>query len=252
MKTSIKIYGVLFGLVLTLGNAWCQAPEQQLKLGNELYAQQKFNEALETYHILTDSSWSSASLFYNMGNTYFRLGENGKAILYYEKALKLSPKDPDIQYNLNFAKQNLIDVFEDVPQPVMARLWEGTLNLFSSSAWAIVGLLFTFLGMGLLIYFLIQKTKSTLSFSMYAFSGVLGVLLLFLGYSKNQLDNNRVFGVLTIANTYVKSEPEQGQDLFIIHEGTKALIEEEFGTWKKVRFSDGQSGWISNDGFEEI
>ena len=67
----------------------------------------------------------------------------------------------------------------------------------------------------------------------------------------NQEENN-TFAVLTIANAYVKSEPNTGEDLFIVHEGTKAQIEETFNEWAKARFPDGKTGWLLSESLETI
>ena len=42
-----------------------------------------------------------------------------------------------------------------------------------------------------------------------------------------------------------KSSPDKsGNDLFILHEGTKVTIEDEIGEWTEIRLSDGNKGWI--------
>ena len=243
----------LFITFLILASQIAFADEKELfKQANNAYAEQQFDSALEIYTQLIEEGWQSAAIYFNTGNCYFRLNSIGKAILYYEKAKKLAPDDPDIQANLKLAESQKIDDFEVVPTPAFTRIFNSILSVFSNSNWLIIGIILIFLSATALTLFLLSKNKSTLRFGLYLSFGVLGILFLFLGNLKVNQDENSRFAVLTVSNAYVKSEPNTGEDLFIVHEGTKAKIEETFNAWVKVRFPDGKTGWVLAESFESI
>ena len=237
---------------MALGFLGYSNQEEIFAEANQAYSEQAFEEALKGYTELISEGWTSAALFYNTGNTYFRLNQIGKAILYYEKALKLTPNDPDILANLRLAESQRIDEFDVMPTPVLKRIYRTLLEVFSPTAWFGIALLLILLGSLALTLFLLSKSKSTLRFAIYLASGGLGLLFLTAGYfSLNEIKTN-TYGVLTVPNTYVQSEPNGGEDLFIIHEGTKAKIEEEFSGWVKARFPDGKTGWLEQESLERI
>ena len=233
---------------LSFGNSLVEIFET----ANTFYAEQNYVEALTQYHLLADSGWQSAPLFYNMGNSYYRLGKTGYAILYFEKALVQTPNAPDIKQNLTIAERNKIDEFEVVPTPVLRRLALAVINFLATGTWAILGLVLVFAASIIIILFLKSPKKSTFQFSLYIVFGLLGLFSLFMAFQKNTISQKQHYGVLVTDNAYVKSAPESGEDLFIIHEGTKAQIEEIFNHWVKARFPDGNTGWLENEGFEEI
>ena len=78
------------------GDAWTRA--------NEEFAAGRFREALELYQSAAQAGETTAALFYNIGNTHYRLGEFGQAILNYERALALDPYQPETQANLRLAR----------------------------------------------------------------------------------------------------------------------------------------------------
>ena len=56
-----------------------------------------------------------------------------------------------------------------------------------------------------------------------------------------------------VPSVYVKSSPDpKGNDLFIIHEGTKVELLDEFNEWKKIRLQNGSIGWLMNSEIEKI
>jgi tetratricopeptide (TPR) repeat protein len=63
-----------------------------------------FNQALALY-LAEEPKSPSEKFCYNIANTYFQLGEYGYAILYYYKALQISPRDERILYNLRVAEE---------------------------------------------------------------------------------------------------------------------------------------------------
>jgi tetratricopeptide (TPR) repeat protein len=71
---------------------------------NADYAAKKFPGAIEAYESLVKSGQWSPSLFYNLGNAYFRTDDLGRAILNYERALALDPAQPEARANLAFAR----------------------------------------------------------------------------------------------------------------------------------------------------
>lgn len=226
--------------------------QERFAEANNAYYEQQFDSALEIYSQLIEEGWQSSAIYFNTANCYYRLNSIGKAILFYEKAKALAPTDKDILANLKLAETQKIDEFEVVPTPALTRIFRSILSVFSNSTWLTIGLILIFLSATALTLFLLSKNKSTLRFGLYLTLGAVGLLFLFLGNVKLNQEENNTFAVLTIANAYVKSEPNTGEDLFIVHEGTKAQIEETFNDWAKARFPDGKTGWLLSESLETI
>ena len=73
------------------------------KKANQLYREGKYSDAAHGYESVLKQK-SASEVYYNLGNTYFRLKKIGMAILNYERALLLAPRDQDISTNFKYAK----------------------------------------------------------------------------------------------------------------------------------------------------
>src|SRR5260221_5363147 len=71
---------------------------------NNLYEQGKFTDAVAAYERLIETGTVSTALYYNLGNAQFKSGQIGRAIAAYRRAEELSPRDPDVRANLQFAR----------------------------------------------------------------------------------------------------------------------------------------------------
>ena len=116
----MKIY--LF-ILLTLISLFCveghaeENPEavdtaQVFLAANEAYVNSGFIEAVLYYENIISSGIINGDVFYNLGNSYLKTGETGKAILNYRKAELFIPRDEDLQANLNYAYGLVLDNIE--------------------------------------------------------------------------------------------------------------------------------------------
>ena len=71
---------------------------------NTYYSMEKYNKAIEAYEEALNSGFESGNLYYNLANSYFKNGRLGEAILNYEKAMRLIPRDSDLKLNYEYAK----------------------------------------------------------------------------------------------------------------------------------------------------
>jgi tetratricopeptide (TPR) repeat protein len=71
---------------------------------NADYAAGKFKAAIDEYESLVQAAQWNPSLFYNLGNAYFRINDYGRAILNYERALALDPHQPEARANLQLVR----------------------------------------------------------------------------------------------------------------------------------------------------
>jgi tetratricopeptide (TPR) repeat protein len=79
-------------------------PDPDFTKANQEYAQGHFKEAISGYEALIRAGQLSATLFYDLGNSYFRIGDFGRAILNYERALALERHHPEATANLQIAR----------------------------------------------------------------------------------------------------------------------------------------------------
>ena len=196
-----------------------------MQKGNELYKNNQYQLAIDEYDKLIKQGYEGTSLYYNLGNAHYRLGKVGYAILYYEKALRLSPNDEDAKHNLALAKLNIKDKVETLPPFFIFNIWEGILASLSVSGWTIfVYTIFILLVLCIVAYFFSRtSTQQRISF----FSGVgflpfLFLLSIFLAVKMNK-EFNIKDGIIVSNLVTVKSSPDNSsKDEFVIHEGLKS------------------------------
>jgi len=79
-------------------------------LVNPAEAQDLYQAAILKYKYLADHAGiDSPQLFANLGNAYFFSGDHGRAVLSYQRALRLSPHQDDVRHNLRYVRGLTVD-----------------------------------------------------------------------------------------------------------------------------------------------
>ncbi|MBK1884193.1 tetratricopeptide repeat protein [Luteolibacter pohnpeiensis] len=117
------------------------------KKANADYEAGRFAEAAQAYEGILKSDGPRASVLKNLGSAYFKAGDNGRAILAFERALVLSPRDPDLLANLELAQKQAAVFPEENPKG-----WQTVLTRYSARRWSelvlIAGIILPLLAMG--------------------------------------------------------------------------------------------------------
>lgn len=99
------IAGILFSFGLLAGN-------ETLLKAEKAYDTKEYNTAIDLYEQLLKEGFTSFQLYYNLGNSYYKNGELGRAIYAYEIARKLEPDEEDVKINLSIANAKTFDKIE--------------------------------------------------------------------------------------------------------------------------------------------
>lgn len=240
----------VFILFLTVNFVNAQKETELFDKANTLYKNGAYEEAAKLYETISDSKSVSSELYYNLGNCYYKLNKVGPSIYNYEKALVLDPLNEDAKNNLVFAKRLALDRIEELPKSVLQKFNENYISKINFNGWAKLTVLFSFLGalLFVLYYFSESSSKKRLFFSTSIFSFLLLIITLAITFNQYDKYTNTVTAIIFSSEVSVKNEPtKNGDEIFIIHEGTKVFVLDEVDDWKKIRLLDGKIGWIKRD-----
>ncbi len=254
MKTMLKYVLVL---MLLLGATGLYANEniQLWNKANDAYSMGQYESALEDWLQIEQNGDHSYKLYCNIGNGYYKTGSIGKAILYYEKALKLNPAGEDAKINLQIAKLQTLDKIEVVPEFILSTWTKDIRNMMSSNSWAYValGLLAVVAILMLLFKFAPATGQRKFSFVLSCVVMLFAIFALLFSVSLRMNANSEEQAIVMLPVSNVKSAPNAtGNNLFILHEGSKVEILEEAGKWYRIEISDGRQGWIQMKDVEVI
>ena len=214
---------------------------------NEEYNKGLYANAVENYQIIIDAGLESAIIYYNLGNSYFKLDDVPSAILYFEKAKKLNPDDEDLDFNLNVAKTQVLDKIEPMPELFFKSWWRDMVTMFTSDTWTKTSIAFFILFFVLLSFYLLSGYTPIRKLSFYAglIVLVLSVFTFMFASQKFTIEKNLKEAIVFAPTITVKSSPNQNSvDLFVIHEGSKVKVIDEVGEWFKIRIANGSIGWL--------
>jgi len=214
---------------------------------NKLYQQENYLEALDRYQQIEKQEMESAELYFNMGNIYYRTNQVAPSIYYYEKALRLSPNNKDIKFNLEFANTMVLDNIEPLPKSLGQKFMDGIILRFTYETWAkiAVSLAFVFAVLFLLYHFSYSTSKKRIYFITSILTVIFVTLSLFFSFKNKYYMDNKIEAIVFSGEAEVKSAPTNSSDVYFeLHEGTKVLILESLDNWKKIKIADGKIGWM--------
>lgn len=229
--------------------------EESMAQGNKYYQDKQYDKAIDTYQEIISAGFEGTSLYYNLGDAYYREGKLGLAILYYEKALRLSPGNGDVIYNLKIANARTVDKIDALPKFFLFQWWESLLAVLSVTGWAYAAYgfyLLLLLSTGM--YFFAKRPGIQRS---AVYSGFVTVLFLIVTVSlltvKLNRDINVKSAIVVEPTATVKLSPDPtSNDAFIIHEGLKVRELNSVGDWVDIRLQDGKEGWIQRSDIATI
>ncbi|WP_248724421.1 tetratricopeptide repeat protein [Seonamhaeicola sp. ML3] len=244
MKKFIYIVSFLFSTMLFAQN------QNLFEEGNTLYNEGKYAEAIDKYTAILETGNHSAGLYYNLANAHYKLNHIAPSIYYYEKAILLNPDDTDIENNIAFAKNMTIDAIDVIPEVGLSKIVKNTTNTLSFDSWAklTVALVFCFVILFLVYYFAYSTLVKRFTFVSSLVSLFLVCVALAFAFHKYNLDKKDNPAIVFVQESKVMSNPNlRSDEAFRLHEGTKVQVIDAYDDWKKIKLSDGKTGWIISD-----
>ncbi|MDE6126143.1 MAG: tetratricopeptide repeat protein, partial [Muribaculaceae bacterium] len=199
-----------------------------------------------------------STLFYNLGNAYYRQGNLGKAIVNYERALKLDPSNADARTNLEFVKGQITDKEPD-SSSVVGKSIDRIISAFHADAWAWIALALFAVFIGAAAAYLFSEAVFVRKTAFFGGLVVFVLTVCAVAVSFAAADNYAI--ILPPASQLSTSPREarsQSEQAFLLHEGTKVEVIDsvsspgEGGKWLEVRVPTGERAWIKSSDVERI
>jgi len=252
MKLNVFVIGLL---VCGASALHAQSPQQVFEQANQLYQQDKFAEARRAYESLVRNGYVGGELFYNLGNAYYRSGDVARAVLSYERALRLIPNDDDLRHNLLLANLMIADKIEPTPRLFVWDYWDSIKQAMSLQGITWLAYVFFVLAIGSGVVVILSRTYRTrrVAFSTGIATALVHVFLLVVIVARvSDLSRKDTAIVITSITTVKNSPDEKGSDAFVLHAGVKVQITDRLKEWIEIRLADGKVGWMESSAAESI
>lgn len=249
-KRILILFSLLFS-VSVVGVTAQDLNEQKWESANANFAEGNFAQAARDYEAIVESGVNNWELFYNLGSAYYKDGNLGRAILNFERAERLNPRNSDIEHNLEVAKARIVDKIDSVPEFFLVEWAAALRDSMSPNAWTLVLIGFFVISALFFVRWRLKKRSGDFTLTV-VFAGVALFALLFAhnAYALINADNQ---AVVLNTSSVVRSSPDAGgKELFLLHEGTKVELLNTIGNFDEIQIASGNKGWILSGDIEKI
>ena len=233
-------------LILFYANASTQNIDERFFNANNYYNSSNYLESIITYESILNDGWESNSLYYNLGNAYFRQNMIGQAIWAYNKALKINPRNSDVIHNLEIVNARIKDRVILPEEFFLVKSYMNFKSRFTLKEWLIIGSITILIAV---IIFILSKVyifdnfileKSILCFTVLAIIEH-GIIL-----DRFFDENDNKIGIIIDNEVDAYSGPFYGDNtiLFNVNEGTRVWINQNQNNWIEITLLDGNRAWI--------
>ena len=247
---------ILFLLLAVISMiAQADTPSEMKTQADSAYARADYETAVKLYGELAEQNLT-ADVCYNLGCAYYRIDDIAHSVLWFERALKLSPSDKDVLFNLEMARTKTIDKIIPQHEFILFTYFRVMTNWFSLRTWTIIGLFGFVLMLASLLFFWASGsvTVRKLTFSLAIVLLLVTILSNVCAMQQRNFKQTHTSGIITTPAVTVKSTPaDNGNDLFVLHEGSKVeILDSSLKEWCEVSIADGKVGWIPKKAFDLI
>lgn len=218
--------------------------------GIKHYEAGEYEKAAAVFETVAKNGIRNGKLYYNIANAYLKDNRLGPAILWYERAYKLIPGDPDLRFNLDYARSLLKDEPGTFSSPVVQIIffWK---DLLRASAWQWLGI-----GAGAIFWCMLAVVWFFKKFALKPF--VYGFLILAVLSSGTAVYRSNVAVIhpraviLDKAVSVRSGFSAETTELFVLHEGTLVSVEKQNDGFLKIRYAEDKIGWVTESMAEII
>ncbi len=226
------------------------ANDSLFTIANQDYANQDYSLAIDKYQNILSSEIESSELYYNLGNSYYRINEIHQAIYNYEKSLKLNPNFTEAKENLELCNLLLIDKIDKMPELFYKTYYKKLKKLFPKKWWKTTSLILIW---SFIIIYLI-KIITNRNFNFLQNIILVFSLLFFVIYqdiSNDSLENKEAI-IFSQVIDIMSAPSEKANKLFTLHIGTKVKIKDQIENWVNISLDNGNKGWVALKHLKEI
>lgn len=252
-------------LLLLIATLPVNAGNNLMQQADSAYTADNFKEAADTYLHVINTEGSSAELLYNLGNCYYRLGEMGKAVLAYERALRLDPTFEDAKTNLDFVNARIADRPGERGS-FLGNALDAAANSARSNTWAWLAFaFFAVTACGLMAYIF---SETVIVRKIGFFGSILSILacgcFMYLAFRSAAIATADDVAIITSPSTILSTSPrvpkDRTQEAMLLHEGTKVTILDSVRSttdsvnslWYDVEVDNAHRAWINASAVEKI
>ena len=209
---------------------------------NKLYEEGKYAEAASAYETLVRSGRTSAALYFNLGNAFFKSGQIGRAVAAYRTAEQITPRDPDVRANLQFARNQ---VQAPTQSPGRWQRWLGRLTL---NEWTLLAAVALWLWLLLLA---VLQWRPVLRLALWTYVVSLAILAALLcvcvAATLRETRFTRTAIVIT-QDAIVRYGPlAESPVAFTVHDGAELRVLDQKDEWLQVSAGPRRVGWLRRD-----
>lgn len=244
MRSAMLLLAVLILVPTISGRAATDTGtvEAHFDAANKLYAQGKFSDAAAAYNQVLAQQSVSAPLYFNLGNACFKSGQIGRAIAAYRAAYQITPRDPDIQANLQFARNQVAG-----PR-ITASWWQRALGHLTRNEWILLSTITVWLAIGL---FITRLLKPAWAMQLRTWAWVATIVMVFaLGIAAFAQWQGRSSNIAIVvsADATIRNGPfDESPSTFTAHDGAELQVLDQKDNWLQVTDGGRNVGWIKRE-----
>jgi tetratricopeptide (TPR) repeat protein len=256
----MKRFAMVFLLsAAAIGGAYAASPAardagQSFYAANHLYAAGDYKKAEEGYMAILAKGVENGAIYYNIGNTYFKIGRIGYAILYYERAKRLIPQDGDLKSNLEYARTLLPSsipeesVFDRYMRYLKIPFADMNLNALSILTLAIYLVIII-----LSAVFIMNPVAARKSLGPYFILIAVFIVTLTVFCMRYYDEEILRHGVIVLKDVECKYEPiDKSTTYYKLQEGDEVIVLTDRELWRRIKRPDGKIAWVKREAVDII
>jgi tetratricopeptide (TPR) repeat protein len=206
---------------------------------NQEYAQGHFPEAISGYEALVRAGQWNANLFYDLGNAYFRVGDFGRAILNYERALALERHHPEATANLQIAR-------DEAHALELQQSWpERYLQFASVNEYSITAAIAFWLAVFAIVMRILARRRSATLIATLMFCLLVSTVAIYAVYTLERGSNGSTVAIVTGKNVQARlATADSANSVLALPPGSEVKILSTRGDWIYAALPNTLRGWI--------
>jgi hypothetical protein len=231
-------------------------PTDAMAEGNRRYEAGYYLEAIDIYEAILAAGIKDSSLFFNLGNAYFKSGDLGRAILNYRRAFYMAPRDREITTNLTIARVQTLDRLDGGDTSGLENMVQFVEEWLTIREAAVLALLLWLMVSSLLTVAILTRRLRKYALWGAAVIGFFLIVGLFSMAGRVYTRSTSPPAVILAQSVDVTSGPGNAEQYvveFTLHAGAEVSVVDTRPGWRRIALAGNNfQGWVPVDTVETV